>query len=65
LNKLGEIDVVFQHKQARFILEAEWEQKRSREADISKLGRRSKQRLAGTIGMFLSMSGYSSDTLDS
>jgi Holliday junction resolvase-like predicted endonuclease len=59
----GEIDVVFELNGDRFILEAKWEKEKIAIAPIAKLQKRVKQRLAGTIGIFLSMSGYTEEAL--
>jgi hypothetical protein len=61
---VGEIDVVFAVDGVRFILDAKWEQGAVSIDPIAKLLRRITQRLAGTRGAFLSMSGYTTDALD-
>jgi hypothetical protein len=48
----------------RFIVEAKWEQKRTDTGQIAKLQKRLRQRLEGTIGLFISMSGYTQDALN-
>jgi hypothetical protein len=63
LNASGNIDVAFAIGDQRYILEAKWERKRIGIGPISKLQRRVEQRLAGTVGVFLSMKGYTSDAL--
>lgn len=59
----GEIDVAFALDGVRFVLEAKWEQGKADTGHIAKLQKRVRQRLAGTYGIFLSMSGYSSNAL--
>jgi hypothetical protein len=58
LNARGNIDVAFAIDDQRFILEAKWERSPTATGSIAKLQKRVKQRLAGTIGVFVSMSGY-------
>ena len=60
----GEIDVAFEVNNSRFILEAKWEKKKTDTGRIAKLQKRVRQRLAGTIGVFLSMSGYTPEALE-
>lgn len=57
----GEIDVAFTIDGTRFLLEAKWEAGPVSFDPIAKLSRRISQRLAGTRGVFLSMSGYTAD----
>lgn len=59
----GEIDVTFALAGLRFVLEAKWEKKKADTGHIAKLQKRVRQRLAGTYGVFLSMSGYSPNAL--
>lgn len=59
----GEIDVAFEMNNDRFILEAKWEDNPIDTGSVAKLQKRLRQRLGGTIGIFLSMSGFSSETL--
>jgi Holliday junction resolvase-like predicted endonuclease len=59
----GEIDVVFSVEGVHYILEAKWEQEKTDTGKIAKLQKRVRQRLAGTYGVFLSMSGYSPNAL--
>jgi hypothetical protein len=59
----GEIDVAFAADGTRFVLEAKWEHAPVGFGPIAKLSRRITQRLAGTRGVFLSMSGYTADAL--
>ena len=47
----------------RFILEAKWEQAPVSFDPIAKLSRRITQRLTGTRGVFLSMSGYTAEAI--
>lgn len=63
VRSVGEIDVAFALDGTRVLLEAKWEQAPVSIDPIAKLSRRITQRLAGTRGVFLSMSGYSSDVL--
>ena len=60
----GEIDVGFELEGQRFVVEAKWEQKRTDTGPIAKLQKRLRQRLGGTIGLFISMSGYTEDALN-
>lgn len=59
----GEIDVTFKVNGVRFILEAKWESTKTNTAKIAKLQRRVEQRFVATIGIFLSMSGYSREAI--
>ena len=59
----GEIDVAFAIKGTRYILEAKWENKQISEDPISKFRIRVMQRLAGTVGIVLSMSGFTKGAL--
>ena len=63
LNSSGNIDVAFAIGHQRYILEAKWERSAIGTGPLAKLQRRVSQRLAGTIGVFVSMSGYSQDAL--
>ncbi len=60
---LGEIDVAFELGGTRFILEAKWEQDKLNMHPVFSLRGRVQQRLSGTVGLLLSMSGYTPDTL--
>jgi Holliday junction resolvase-like predicted endonuclease len=60
----GEIDVTFAVNGTRFILEAKWEQGPVDYGPMAKLRGRITQRLAGTRGVLLSMSGYSDEALE-
>lgn len=59
----GEIDVIFAVDGTHYVLEAKWQKKKSDTGSIAKLQKRVRQRLAGTNGLFLSISGYSSEAL--
>lgn len=59
----GEIDVVFSLAGTRYVVEAKWEQAKTSTGHIAKLQKRVRQRLAGTYGIFLSMSGYTAEAL--
>lgn len=59
----GEIDVGFQIDGKRFVLEAKWESDPIDTGPIAKLQKRLRQRLGDTIGIILSVSGYTSDSL--
>jgi DNA (cytosine-5)-methyltransferase 1 len=59
----GEVDVVFTHRETRYVVEAKWENRRSDTGHIAKLQKRLRQRFAGTGGIFISMSGYTEDAL--
>lgn len=60
----GEIDVRFVLASGhRFILEAKWQQQPADTGTVSKLQKRVRQRLAGTMGIVVSMSGFSSEAV--
>lgn len=60
----GEIDVQFGLSSGhRFILEAKWQQGRVDTGVISKLQKRVRQRLAGTMGIMASMSGFTAQAI--
>ena len=59
----GEIDVTFTTEGIRFVLEAKWEQDKSDTGNISKLQTRVRQRLTNTVGVFMSMAGYTSEAV--
>jgi hypothetical protein len=59
----GEIDVGFTLDGVRYVLEAKWEHNKADTGHIAKLQKRVRQRLAGTYGVFLAMSGYTADAL--
>lgn len=59
----GEIDVLFAVDGVRYVLEAKWEGGKTDTGKIAKLQKRVRQRLAGTYGVLLSMSGYSPEAL--
>lgn len=59
----GEIDVAFTASGVRYILEAKWESKKTDTGHVAKLQKRVRQRLIGTFGILLSMSGYSDAAL--
>ena len=61
IRKNGEIDVGFELDGKRFIVEAKWEKKPIGTGAIAKLQKRLRQRLGGTVGLFLSMSDFSSE----
>jgi hypothetical protein len=63
LNSRGNIDVAFAIDNQRFVLKAKWEQSPIGTGPIAKLQKRVRQRLGGTIGIFVSMSGYSADAI--
>jgi Holliday junction resolvase-like predicted endonuclease len=63
VQSVGEIDVAFALDGTRFILEAKWERGPVSFDPIAKLSRRITQRLTGTRGVFLSMSGYTTDAV--
>jgi hypothetical protein len=63
VRSLGEIDVTFAVDGTRFILEAKWEHSAIDFGPIAKLSGRIRQRLTGTRGVFLSMSGYTPDAV--
>lgn len=57
----GNIDVAFSLDGTRYILEAKWEAEPADTGTIAKLQKRVRQRLGGTIGVVLAMSGFSPD----
>lgn len=59
----GEIDVIFTVDGAHYVLEAKWQSEKIDTGVIAKLQKRVRQRLAGTYGVLLSMSGYSPNAL--
>lgn len=59
----GEIDVGFELNGRHFVVEAKWEDDPIGIAPIAKLQKRLRQRLGGTTGLFLSMSGFSPDAI--
>lgn len=59
----GEIDVGFNLDGRRFLLEAKWEKEPVDIGPIAKLQKRVRQRLGGTVGFLLSMSGFSPDAV--
>jgi hypothetical protein len=60
----GEIDVAFGMNGRKFILECKWEENHIGTGPIAKLQKRLRQRLGGTTGLFLSMSGFSQEALN-
>ncbi len=60
----GEIDIAFEVNSRQFIVEAKWEDGKIGTGQIAKLQKRLRQRLQGTTGLFLSMSGFSSEAVD-
>jgi Holliday junction resolvase-like predicted endonuclease len=60
----GEIDVTFTVEGIRFVLEAKWEQEKTDTGSISKLQKRVRQRLIATVGVFVSMAGYTKEAVD-
>jgi hypothetical protein len=59
----GEIDVAFNIRSQRFVLEAKWESSPISTEPVAKLQKRVRQRLMGTTGLLLSMSGFSGPAL--
>src|SRR5262249_31976088 len=59
----GEIDVSFALGGQRYIAEAKWERSKTDAGPLAKLGLRLRQRMRGTIGVFISMAGYTPDAL--
>jgi Holliday junction resolvase-like predicted endonuclease len=59
----GEIDVTFAVEGTRLVLEAKWEQDKTDTGKISKLKTRVEQRLTNTVGVFMSMAGYSPEAI--
>jgi hypothetical protein len=64
VRSMGEIDVAFAINGTRFILEAKWEKGPVDFGPLAKLRGRITQRLAGTRGVFLSMRGYSGESVE-
>ncbi|WP_217559153.1 restriction endonuclease [Streptomyces sp. GbtcB6] len=64
LDGRDEIDVAFSFEQRHFILEAKWLAEKVNDDALEKLRGRLKVRLPGTIGFFVSMSGYTQYALD-
>lgn len=64
LTPLGEIDVAFRLGQTRFILEAKWHESKIDYGPIALLDARIRQRIEGTLGLFVSMSGYTSPAVE-
>lgn len=59
----GEIDVIFTVDGINYVLEAKWLAEKADTGVIAKLQKRVSQRLVGTYGVLLSMSGFSPDAL--
>ena len=59
----GEVDVAVEALGRQLILEAKWETTRTDTGALAKLQKRIRQRLGGTIGVFISMAGYTPDAL--
>jgi len=60
----GEIDVSFKLGDTRFILEAKWYANKIDYGPLSLLDSRTRQRLEGTLGIFVSMSGYTKPAVE-
>lgn len=63
LRSQGEIDVAFELGGRHFIVEAKWEATRTNTGALAKLQKRLRQRLGGTVGIFVSMTGYTNEAL--
>lgn len=63
LDARGNIDVVFSISGTRYILEAKWEDAPADTGKVAKLQKRIRQRLGGTVGVALAMSGFSPGAL--
>jgi len=59
----GEVDVAFAVDGVRYVMEVKWTSAPADTGQIAKLQKRVRQRLLGTYGVFLSMSGYSAPAL--
>ena len=59
----GEVDVGFELEGRRFIAEAKWEKTPVSTGPIAKLQKRLRQRLDGTLGLFVSVSGYTDEAI--
>jgi hypothetical protein len=64
LDGRDEIDVAFSCEQRHFILEAKWLTEKVNDDALEKLRGRLRVRLPGTIGFFVSMSGYTEHALE-
>lgn len=64
VRSVGEIDVTFVVDGIRCVLEAKWEQPPIPYDPLAKLRGRISQRLTGTRGVFISMSGYTAEGRD-
>ena len=64
LTPFGEIDVVFRLGHTRFILEAKWHEAKIDYGPIALLDARIRQRIEGTLGLFVSMSGYTAPAVE-
>ncbi len=59
----GEIDVGFEIESRHFVVEAKWEATKTDLGPLAKLQKRLRQRLQGTVGVFLSMAGFTADAI--
>jgi hypothetical protein len=59
----GEIDVGFDLDGRHYVVEAKWEASPVATGPIAKLQKRLRQRLGGTIGVLVSMSGYTTEAI--
>lgn len=59
----GEIDVGFELEGRHYVVEAKWEDHPISTGPIAKLQKRLRQRLGGTSGVFISMSGYTQEAI--
>lgn len=57
----GETDIIATINSRHYIIEAKWERTKSDAGQIAKLKYRLEQRIEGTIGIFISMKGFSSE----
>lgn len=59
----GETDIVATINSKNYVIEAKWEQKKTDTGHIAKLQKRIKQRIEGTTGIFISIAGYSPESI--
>ncbi|WP_460155975.1 restriction endonuclease [Pseudomonas sp. S2_H10] len=62
-NGKGETDTITTINSKHYIIEVKWEQKKTDTGDIAKLQKRVRQRIEGTTGIFISIAGYSPESI--
>ena len=60
----GEIDVAFDLAGRQFVVEAKWEANRTDTGAVAKLQKRVRQRLGGTVGVLISIAGFTKEALN-